>query len=114
MEQTIAGSATLAQLRESLAAANAELEAAVGRVAVLHHDLAAIEKDLASVQAALHGAGGCKVPAADWALAAFAPYLRDGEPPSLDELEVLLGRVAVDLGERAAALRSANSARKAR
>lgn len=105
LEATIAGSATLAQLRESLAAANAELEAAVGRVAVLHHDLAAIGKDLSSVQAALHAASGLKEAAPDWAVAAFAPYLSDGEPTSLDELEVLLARVAMELGERAAALK---------
>ncbi|POH57028.1 ATP-binding protein [Arthrobacter glacialis] len=105
LEQTIAGSATLAQLRESLASANAELEAAVGKVAVLHHDLAAIGKDLANVQAALRNASELQQAAPDWATAAFAPYLSDGEPASLDELEVLLSRVAVDLGERAAALK---------
>ncbi|MHA7305618.1 ATP-binding protein [Arthrobacter sp. TMN-49] len=105
LEQTIAGSATLAQLRESLAGANAELEAAVGRVAVLHHDLAAIGKDLSGVQGALHNASDLKEAAPEWAVAAFAPYLSDGEPTSLDELEVLLSRVAVDLGERVAALK---------
>lgn len=104
LEQTIAGSATLAQLRESLAEANAGLEAAVGRVAVLHHDLSGLEKDLASVQAVLAGnTQGAQ--AEDWALEAFAPYLLDGEPTSLDELEVLFSRVAVDLGERIATIK---------
>ena len=105
LEQTIAGSATLAQLRESLASARADLEAAVGRVAVLHHDADAIDKDLAAVQTALKNAAELKDNAPEWAVAAFAPYLSGGEPTSLDELEVLLSGVAVDLGERGAALK---------
>ncbi|ALV46814.1 chromosome segregation protein SMC [Arthrobacter alpinus] len=105
LEQTIAGSATLAQLRDSLAQANADLEAAVGRVAVLHHDHSSIEKDLAQVQTVLAGNENA-VPAEDWALEAFGPYLIDaGEPTTLDELEVLLGHVAVDLGERIATIK---------
>ncbi|AIY02404.1 hypothetical protein ART_2805 [Arthrobacter sp. PAMC 25486] len=104
LEQTIAGSTTLAQLRESLAAAQADLEAAVGRVAVLHHDLAGIEKDLAAVQDVLAGGGPGKL-ADEWAQEAFEPYLRDGEPATLDELEVLLSHVAVDLGERLATIK---------
>lgn len=105
LEKTIEGSSTLAQLRESLTETNTELEAAVGRVAVLHHDAAAIAKDLAAIQAALKNAGELTEKAPDWAVAAFAPYFMDGEPTSLDELEVLLSRVAVDLGERSAALK---------
>ncbi|MHA7176453.1 ATP-binding protein [Arthrobacter sp. Sr24] len=108
LEQTIAGSTTLAQLRDSLTAAQAELEAAVGRVAVLHHDLSSIEKDLASVQSVLAGgspAGSPANTAEDWAQEAFAPYLSDGEPATLDELEVLLSHVAVDLSERIATIK---------
>ncbi|MFB9165478.1 ATP-binding protein [Arthrobacter psychrochitiniphilus] len=104
LEKTIAGSTTLAQLRDSLTAAQAELEAAVGRVAVLHHDRSALERDLASVQAVLAGGDSAK-PADDWAQEAFAPYLRDGEPNTLEELEMLLSHVAVDLGERIATLK---------
>ncbi|WP_218713938.1 ATP-binding protein [Arthrobacter sp. BF1] len=104
LEQTIAGSTTLAQLRDSLTAAQTELEAAVGRVAVLHHDLSSIEKELASAQGVL--AGGAPGSAAeDWAQEAFAPYLSDGDPATLDELEVLLSHVAVDLGERIATIK---------
>lgn len=108
LEQTIAGSTTLAQLRDSLAAAQAKLEAAVGRVAVLHHDLSGIEKDLASVQDVLAGSGPGGSPvntAEEWAQEAFAPYLSDGDPATLDELEVLLSHVAVDLGERIATIK---------
>ncbi|MFQ4148775.1 ATP-binding protein [Arthrobacter sp. LAPM80] len=101
LEQTIAGSATLAQLRVSLAEANADLEAAVGRVAVLHHDLSGIDRDLVNVRAVMAG-NEDSAQAQGWALEAFAPYLADGEPASLDELEVLLSGVAVDLGERIA------------
>lgn len=104
LEQTIAGSATLAQLRDALAVATTNLEAAVGRVAVLHHDHSSIEKDLSQVQAVLAGNEDA-VPATDWALEQFAPYLLDGEPTTLDELEVLLGRVTVDLGERIATIK---------
>ncbi len=104
LEQTIAGSTTLAELRESLAATQADLEAAVGRVAVLHHDLAGIEKDLAAVQGALEGGGPGRL-ADEWAQEAFAPYLQNGEPATLDELEVLLSHVAVDLGERLATIK---------
>ncbi|MFC8304209.1 ATP-binding protein [Specibacter sp. NPDC057265] len=101
---TIAGSTTLAQLRDSLAAAQAELEAAVGRVAVLHHDLARIDTDLAAVQSVLAGDGPGRV-AEDWAQEAFAPYLANGEPATLDELEVLLSHVTVDLGEQIATVK---------
>ena len=104
LERTIAGSTTLAQLRESLAAAQADLEAAVGRLAVLHHDLAGIEKDLAAVQGALAGGGPDRI-ADEWAQEAFAPYLQNGEPATLDELEVLLSHAAVDLGERLATIK---------
>ncbi|MBP2412658.1 uncharacterized protein YPO0396 [Arthrobacter stackebrandtii] len=104
LEATIAGSTTLAQLRDSLAEAQGELEAAVGRVAVLHHDLAGIEKDLAAVQGVLAGGSPDKA-ADDWAQEAFAPFLEAGEPASLDELEVLLSHVAVDLGERIATIK---------
>lgn len=104
LEQTIAGSTTLAQLRDSLAAAKTNLEAAVGRVAVLHHDVSNIEKDLAQVQSVLAGNVNA-VPAEDWAMESFAPYLLDGEPATLDELETLLSRVTVDLGERIATIK---------
>lgn len=111
LEQTIAGSDALASLREALAAANAELEAAVGRIAVLHHDAAGLEKDLADVQAVLATASGGDAAATlaggaeEWAQQALAPYLADGGPASLEELEVLLGRMAVDLGERLATIK---------
>ncbi len=99
LDQTIAGSATLAQLRASLAEATTDLEAAVGNVAVLHHDLSGIEKELSSVRAVLSG-DMQPARAADWALEAFSPYLLDGGPTSLDELELLLSHATVDLGER--------------
>ncbi|ALE04164.1 chromosome segregation protein SMC (plasmid) [Arthrobacter sp. ERGS1:01] len=99
---TIDSSASLAQIRASRSDAKAELEAAVGRVAVLHNDLAGIEKELHGVQATAVATGeqARLNPPSDWAVDAFAPYLADGEPASLEELEQLFGRAAVDLGER--------------
>ena len=105
LEQTIAGSATLGKLRDSLAEANTELEAAVGRVAVLHHDASAMSKDLAAVRAALNNAAALMEDAPDWAVAAFAPYLSHGEPTSLEELEVLFSGAVMDLGERSSMLK---------
>ena len=104
LEETIAGSATLAQLRGSLTIANAELEAAVGQVAVLHHDLAGLEKELANIQGVLAG-NETTAQTAEWAKEAFAPYLDGVEPTSLNELEILLSGVTVTLGERIATIK---------
>lgn len=104
LQQTIAGSTTLAQLSDSLISARRDLETAVGRLAVLHHDLSALEKTLGDVQGAL-AVGESVEGAAPWAEEALAPYLAEGVPETLDDLEVLLSHVAVDLGERSAAVK---------
>lgn len=104
LARTMAGSTTLAQLGVALAAAKQELEAAVGRVAVLHHDLAALEKALQDVQNVLAGADSA-TQADTWAQEAFAPYLADGAPETLEELQALVSRAAVELGERATGLK---------
>jgi uncharacterized protein YPO0396 len=107
LQATIDSSATLAHIRESLSDAKAELEAGVGRVAVLHNDLAGIEKELRGVQAsaAKTSVQAEQSPPSDWAVEAFAPYVADGEPATLAELEQLFSRATVDLGERLATVK---------
>ncbi|NVM98276.1 ATP-binding protein [Arthrobacter sp. SDTb3-6] len=104
LQATIDSSATLAGIREALGGARADLEAAVGRVAVLNNSLAGVEGELTSVReaAASTAAKAGQEPPADWAQEAFAPYTAGGRPGTLEELEQLFSRAAVDLGERAA------------
>lgn len=107
LAETVDSSATLARIRASLGEAKAGLEAAVGGVAVLHHDLAQIDRELhAAATSAYTTAEQARTqPPADWAMDDFAAYLAGAEPTTLDELERLAGRTAEDLGERIAALR---------
>lgn len=104
LQTTIDSSATLASIRKQLGGAKAELEAAVGRVAVLNNSLSTMERELKSVQDAAEAtaAKAAKEPPAAWAVEAFARYTADGGPATLEELEQLFGHAAVDLGERAA------------
>lgn len=107
LQSSIDSSATLAQIRAALGERKSELEAAVGRVAVLHHDLAGLEKELENVRAAAQKVSQQvqASPVPNWAADAFLPYIADGEPTSLEELEQLFSSATVDLGERAATVK---------
>ena len=107
LQDTIDSSATLAHIRASLAAAKAELEAGVGRVAILHHDLSRIDTEFSAASSSGDQLArrATQSPAADWALGEFASYLSDGEPGTLAELEAVFTKVTVDLGERLAAVK---------
>ncbi|GAA4663164.1 ATP-binding protein [Arthrobacter cryoconiti] len=107
LSATLDSSAALAEIRDALGGAKAELEAAVGHLAILHNDLAAVDQELTQVQksaeATRHRAQ--ESPPADWASAAFERYLHDETPSSVHELEQLFSKAAVDLGEQAATLK---------
>ncbi len=101
----IDSSATLAGIRSSLCEARTELEAAVGRVAVLNNNLSGLERELHSVQdlAEATGRKALAEPAAEWAVEAFSSSIPDGGPATQEALEQLFASAALDLGERAAA-----------
>jgi len=105
LQAAVDSSATLAGIREALGGAKAELEAAVGRVAVLNNHLSGVERELSDLrdEAAATSAKARTEPPAGWAVEAFAPYTAGGGPDSLKELDQLFSQAALDLGERAAA-----------
>jgi uncharacterized protein YPO0396 len=107
LQVTIDSSATLAQIRDSLTGAKGELEAGVGRLAVLNHDLARIDKELfiaessaakTAEQAGLH-------PPEPWAVEQFTALTDGAEPTTLEELESLFSRATVALGEQVATVK---------
>ncbi|WP_125615832.1 ATP-binding protein [Specibacter cremeus] len=106
LRATVEGSATLAQIRDGLAEAKASLEAAVGRLAVLNHDLAAIDRELHATQtsATTTAEAAAANPPAAWAMEEFTS-LAASEPTTLAELDTVFGQAAVALGERLAALK---------
>ncbi|ALE93414.1 chromosome segregation protein SMC [Arthrobacter alpinus] len=107
LQATIESSATLAQIRASLTAAKAELEACVGKLAILQHDLSRIDSELTTAHSSGERLSGeaAQNPAADWARSEFDPYLLDTWPTSLDELEKVFTTATVDLGERLATVK---------
>ncbi|WP_427015922.1 ATP-binding protein [Pseudarthrobacter sp. P1] len=107
LQATVDSSATLAAIRDSLSAAKGELESAVGRLAVLNHDLAGIDGDLVRAQtSATNTAARAEAnPAADWAEEELAAFLPDGGPTTLDEVESVFATCTLALGERSAALK---------
>jgi uncharacterized protein YPO0396 len=107
LQATIDSSATLAQIRDSLGGAKAELEAAVGRLAVLNNDLSGLKRELRDVGqlAELTHRQAADQPPADWAAEALAPHVADGGPASLAELEQFTSQTTVQVGDRIAALK---------
>ncbi|WP_026556417.1 ATP-binding protein [Arthrobacter sp. 35W] len=107
LQATVDSSATLGAIRESLAAAKAELETGVGRLAVLNHDLSGIDGELATAQssAASTAARVQSHPAAEWAFQELAPQLPDGGPATLEQLDPAFAQCTLALGERMAALK---------
>ncbi|PYI64358.1 chromosome segregation protein SMC [Arthrobacter livingstonensis] len=107
LQAAIDSSTTLASIRAELGEAKAELEAAVGRLAVLNNNLSVLEGELRTVEASAESTkaqAGAEPPSA-WAVEEFAPYVADGGPATLEELEQPFSRAALDLGERAAAVK---------
>ncbi|WP_104086811.1 ATP-binding protein [Arthrobacter sp. GMC3] len=107
LQATIESSATLAHIRDSLTSARADLEAGVGKVAILHHDLSRLDTEFSAASSSGDKLArkAAQNPAADWALGEFASYLPDGDPATLAELEAVFTKATVDLGERLAAVK---------
>lgn len=106
LQVTVESSATLAQIRQELGTARAELEAGVGRLAVLHNDLAGLDRELSEVtaNAAQTQEKSSQNPPADWAVEALNPYLQSGQPATTAELEQTFSRATVGLGEKISSL----------
>lgn len=107
LQGTIDASATLAQIRQDLGAAKAELEAGVGRLAVLNNDLEQLNSELQSVStaAAAGNSASSANPPEQWALDALASNLGDTQPATMSELEQFFNQITLNLGEKIAAIK---------
>ena len=107
LREAVDSSATLAEIHAELKAAKSELEASVGRLAVLRHDLQELDKQFRNAESARDNTArrAEENPPADWAAEAIGRYLEPlGEPTGLEELETAFHRLALELKDAAATL----------